>query len=319
MFEAAMFTDILTAVSVITWDVDPIAFKAGPLTFRYYGVLFATGLMIGYGILRWQYDQAGEDPDEAVTITYALIAAVIIGSRLGHVFFYEPERYLANPADIIKFWEGGLASHGAAIGLAVTVLIYIRLKKMPFLVLADRVALTIPLVTTCVRLGNFFNSEIVGRTTDVPWAVIFVRYDMAPRHPSQLYEASVGIILFIFMYFINKRYAEDEDRERPLGLMLAIFLIGYFGMRFGVEFFKEYQTLEGGLTMGQWLSLPGVLAGSALLWAALKGPLQGKTASEALAERRKEDDDDDDDNEGAGASPSGRSLARSKKKSRKRN
>lgn len=316
MFEPAMLTDILTAVSVITWDVDPIAFKAGPFTFRYYGILFATGLMIGYGILRWQYDEAGEDPDDAVKLTYALIASIIIGSRLGHVFFYEPERYLANPADIIKFWEGGLASHGAAIGLAVTVLIYIKIKKMPFLVLADRVALTIPLVTTCVRLGNFFNSEIVGRVTDAPWAVVFLRYDTAPRHPSQLYEASVGIILFVFMYFLNKRYAEDEDRERPLGLMLAVFLIGYFGMRFGVEFFKEYQTLEAGLTMGQWLSLPGVLAGSALLWAALKGPLKGKTASEALAERRK--DDDDDDSSGDDAGPSGRSLARSAKKRRKR-
>src|SRR5690606_32808625 len=104
--------------------------------------------------------------------------------------------YLNDPVSIIKFWEGGLASHGAALGITVVVILYIWLRKMPFRVLSDRVVMTIPLVTSCVRLGNFFNSEIVGRTTDVPWAFIFTRYDMQPRHPSQLYEVSMGVVLF---------------------------------------------------------------------------------------------------------------------------
>ena len=272
----------MSALAAIQWDIDPVAIKLGSLEFRYYGILFAAGLMSGYSILRWQFHEEGEDPDRAVQLTYGLIAGVIIGARLGHVFFYEAERYLANPVEIIKFWKGGLASHGATIGLIVAALIYAYfVRKFPFRVIADRMALAIPLATSCVRLGNFFNSEIVGRVTDVPWAVVFLRYDDQPRHPSQFYEVMIGLTLLAVMFLINRHY-KNAGKERPLGLMLSLFLAGYFSMRFGVEFFKEYQTLEASttLTMGQYLSIPFAAAGFLGIWASLAGPWKNQHASQ---------------------------------------
>lgn len=274
----------MTALGTWLWDIDPVLLRLGPLEFRYYGILFAAALMSGYGILRWQYEQDGEDPENAVRLTYALIAGVILGARFGHVFFYEADKYLANPVEIIKFWKGGLASHGATIGIFTVLLVYVYLvRKIPFRVMADRLALTIPLATTCVRLGNFFNSEIVGRVTEVPWAVVMPRHDMAPRHPSQLYEAAMGVVLFAILYAVNRYYVK-RGVERPLGLMSSALLAGYFSMRFGVEFFKAYQVsgMEGPLTMGQYLSLPFATVGYVGLWASLRGPWAQDRASKYL-------------------------------------
>ena len=273
-------------LGTFTWDVDPVALKIGPLSFRYYGILFAAALMSGYYILRKQYALEGEDPDSAVKLTYALIGGVIIGARLGHVFFYGAESYLQHPAEIIKFWKGGLASHGATIGLFAVVGFYVYvIRKIPFRVLSDRLVLGIPLATSAVRLGNFFNSEIVGRITDVSWAVIFIEYkpDNFPRHPSQLYEVGMGLTLLAILFGIE-RYYRKREVDRPLGLLTSVFLVGYFSMRFIVEYFKEYQTLEaGGLTMGQYLSIPFALMGVIGIWMTLAGPWKGQTARAALA------------------------------------
>jgi len=270
-------------IAYIYWDADPIAFEAGPLTFRWYGLLFAAALLQGYYILRNEYARAGEDPDDSIWLVYSAIAGIILGARFGHVFFYEPERYLANPGEIIKFWKGGLASHGATIGLFVVVIIYTKVvRKIPFRIIADRFALMLPLATACVRLGNFFNSEIVGRVTDVPWAVVFTRVDYQPRHPSQLYEVAMGVTLFFIVWGVDRYYTKRE-KERPLGLLISIFLVGYFTMRFFVEFAKAYQTLEpGGLTMGQYLSIPFALLGVLGIWACLKGPWKGDKASDFI-------------------------------------
>jgi prolipoprotein diacylglyceryl transferase len=269
------------ALAAVVWDIDPLFVQLGPLQFRYYGILFALALMGGYSIFRWQYRRDGEDPEVAVRLTYWLIGGVIVGARLGHVFFYEPSRYLADPIEIIKFWKGGLASHGATIGLITVVAYYTwKVRRIPFRVIADRLAMAVPLATSCVRLGNFMNSEIVGRQTEVPWAFVFVRFDQNPRHPSQLYEVSMGLLLFLVM-FLTDRYYDKRKLDRPLGLLTSLLLTGYFSMRFTVEFFKEYQGLDpssSALTEGQYLSIPFVLMGLVGFWAVLWGPWKGQTA-----------------------------------------
>lgn len=286
MMLEALLPQLLDAAAVTIWDADPIAFEIGSLQFRWYGLLFAAALMQGYFILRWQYRRAGEDPDRAIGLVYLAIAGIIIGARLGHVIFYEPERYFSDPIEIVKFWKGGLASHGATIGLVVTVAYYSwSVRKIPMRVIADRFALMLPLATSCVRLGNFFNSEIVGRPTDASFAFIFPRHDMIPRHPSQLYEVTIGLVMFAIVFAVDRFY-QSRKVERPLGLLISVFLLGYFSMRFGVEYFKEYQEAEytlGSLTMGQKLSIPFALAGLVGIWASLKGPWKGQTESQFLA------------------------------------
>lgn len=254
---------LLSAAGAIVWDWNPAIFKAGPIELRYYGVLFALALAVGYIVLRWRFRQENEDPERATGLTYALMAAIVLGARLAHVFFYDRDYYLMNPEEIIKFWKGGLASHGAAAGIVLVCLFYSYIyRKEPLRVILDRMSFTIPFAAICVRLGNFFNSEIVGKPTDVPWAFIFTRYDNVPRHPSQLYEASMGIILIILIfgaYFLYKR----RHKPMPLGLATSLLVTGYFTMRFFVEFFKEDQTPDvfGMLTMGQALSIPFVVCG----------------------------------------------------------
>ena len=266
----------LLTLGAIVWDMDPAIFRIGSFELRYYGVLFALALAAGYFTLRWRYREEGEDPESATNFSYALIAAVIIGTRLVHCLFYDWERYSANPIEILYVWKGGLASHGAAIGIILTCVIYDYFwRKTPMRVSVDRMAMTIPIAMICVRLGNFFNSEIVGAICDPdsPLAFIFPRYDMNPRYPSQLFEVGMGIIACIVMYGVIYYYKKN-DKPRPLGLMISLILVLYFGMRFGVEYFKEYQPGEitTGLTKGQILSIPFFILGLIGLGMCLFGP-----------------------------------------------
>lgn len=255
---------------MFTWDVSPVMVSLGPLQVRYYGVLFAAMLVGGYYLWRWQMLRGGHTEKQAEDFFLWGAVAVIVGSRLGQVLFYEPGRYLAHPIEILYVWRGGLASHGATVGLVLVLYLYARKEGLSKLEVLDRFSMSAALGALMVRIGNLMNSEIVGRVTDVPWAVRFPRcvydrglpLDRVPgRHPSQLYEVFLGLFVLLSLYLVDRKYRE----ERPLGLLAYLFFLLYFSGRFIVEFFKEYQTLspeQSPLTMGQWLSLPFVLIGA---------------------------------------------------------
>jgi prolipoprotein diacylglyceryl transferase len=180
---------------------------------------------------------------------------------------HKPNIYIEHPIQILYFWQGGLASHGATIGLVLALLLYARRHKLPLLELMDRFSPAAAIGAAGIRFGNFLNSEIVGRATDVPWAVKFMRYSdhgIKARHPSQLYEFAMGLFVLLVIILAD-RWAGRE--KRPRGLLVGLFLLLYFAGRFCVEFVKEYQApeVETWLTMGQWLSIIPMLIGAALL------------------------------------------------------
>lgn len=268
--------NLIQSLGVHIWNANPVLFSMGPVEVRYYGVLFALALGVGYMTLRWRYRDEHEDPERATNLTYALMIAVVVGARIVHCLFYDFDRYMNDPIEILFFWKGGLASHGAALGLVLTCFAYDRLwRHTPMRVTVDRVAFAIPFAMICVRLGNFFNSEIVGAPCDPnsPIAFVFPRYDMTPRYPSQLFEIAMGIIAgaaMFGMYF----YYKKRHKPRPLGLSSSLIITLYFGMRFFVEFFKEYQVADniGGLREGQILSIPFFIIGLIGLGLCLWGP-----------------------------------------------
>ena len=293
---------------MLVWDIDPNFFHLpeflGGRGIRYYGVLYALTIMGAFYIWNWQMLRANYPQKQTDRFLTWGVVACIGGARLGHCLFYEPERYLSDPIRILYFWEGGLASHGATIALIGALVLYARIYKMTIREVLDRFSLCAAWGATCVRLGNFMNSEIVGRVSDGPLKVKFPRYEfyhlgvkpepcdvpcaevtsavcdvfngqclsyanVAWRHPSQLYEAFLGIFMFVLLYLIDRKYKEN----RPLGLMGFTFIAVYFTGRFIVEYFKEYQSLTAGqsaLTMGQYLSIPMVIIGVMGLIHALK-------------------------------------------------
>lgn len=250
----------------IHWNVSPEIFRFGVFSVRWYGVLFASGFLIAYQILTRIFANEGKRQVDLDSLTLYIISATVLGARLGHCLFYSPEYYLSNPLEILKVWEGGLASHGAAIGILTALWLYSRSRAdQSFLWAADRVVIFTALAGCLIRLGNLMNSEIVGKATDVPWAFIFARLgDGIPRHPTQIYEAASYLSIFIFLYF---SYRKRRERT-PEGLLLGWFLVLVFLARFVLEFLKENQekfesTLP--LNMGQILSIPLILLGIFLL------------------------------------------------------
>jgi phosphatidylglycerol:prolipoprotein diacylglycerol transferase len=211
----------------------------------------------------------GQSSSAADTFFSIVIIGILVGARVGHVLFYEPGKFIHDPLLILKFWRGGLASHGAIAGLIIAMWYYSRRYKMPMLEAIDIVSVPIAIGSSLIRLGNFFNSEIVGRATDVPWAIIFIRYDSemglppTPRHPSQLYEVVMGLTVFVLLYLADRRFGG----HCPTGLKTGILFASYFTLRFFVEFFKEYQVLYPSfpLTMGHLLSIPFAILGFFIL------------------------------------------------------
>lgn len=278
---------------MFVWDVSPVMLTLGPIQLRYYGLIFAVMLIGGYYLWQWQMLRGGHTQAQAEGFFLWGAVAVIAGSRLGQVLFYDPARYLANPIEILYVWRGGLASHGATLGLVLVLVLYARHLKLSKLEVMDRFTMSAALGALMVRIGNFMNSEIVGRVSDVPWAVKFPRCvydsrlhfnDVPARHPSQIYEVFLGLFVLLSLYFVDKKYKE----ERPLGLLASLFFILYFSGRFIVEFFKEYQTLSPGrsfLTMGQWLSVPFVLIGAFMLYRALRAPVPTSSLRPAPVEK----------------------------------
>jgi phosphatidylglycerol---prolipoprotein diacylglyceryl transferase len=245
----------------IPWNVSPELFSIGPLHIRWYGLLFAMAFLSSFFVSSWMFKREGKSEEDLNKLFLYILAAVVVGARLGHCLFYDPKYYFANPIEILKVWEGGLASHGAAFGILLALILYARTTpSMSFLWVTDRVAVVIPLSALFVRLGNTMNSEILGKPADVPWAFIFQRVDQIPRHPVQLYEATCYLILFFVMLAL---YRQGNAMRKP-AFLSGIFLVAMFTTRFILEFFKEGQSIYDPampLTMGQLLSIPLVLLG----------------------------------------------------------
>lgn len=259
----------------IVWDVDPNIFAipdtvpiVGGFAVRWYGLLFALGFILGFLILKkiFNYEKVPQKLLDELS-TYMIIFT-IVGARLGHCLFYEPSYYLAHPIEILKVWEGGLASHGAAVGILVGLLFFARRYKKPYLWVLDRIVIVVALAGFLIRMGNLMNSEIFGDVTTLPWGFIFIRaygegYTIA-NHPTQIYEALSYLALFIFLY---RYYWSHKDNLRQ-GVIFGYFLIILWSVRFLIEFIKLPQVdFENTmiLNMGQILSIPFIIAGIYLI------------------------------------------------------
>ncbi len=248
------------------WNVDPEIVHFGFIHIRYYSLLFMLGFVIGIYMFNWIYKRENKPLQDLDTLLVYMLIGTIVGARLGHCIFYDFNYYFSHPIRILKVWEGGLASHGAAIGILIALYLYTKKRPdQPFLWLVDRMVIAVALAGSFIRIGNFFNSEIIGRPTDVPWAVVFDRVDNIPRHPTQLYEALAYFLIFLFLFFKYKKLGA----KTPQGYLFGLFLILVFGFRFFVEFLKEFQSpfeAQLPLNMGQILSIPLVLFGFYLLF-----------------------------------------------------
>jgi prolipoprotein diacylglyceryl transferase len=261
--------------NVITWNVDPEIFSLGELSIRWYGLLFATAFLSGYLVFTRYLATDRLNSEMLDQLLIYIAVGTVVGARLGHCLFYEPEYFLKNPVEILKIWRGGLASHGAAIGILLSLWLYIRKNKLSFLWLIDRIVIVVALGGAFIRLGNLFNSEIYGGPTNLPWGFEFVRdkvYDPntgallpnVPCHPTQLYEAfSYFLIFTLLLIFYRKNYTKVRD-----GFIFGVFMILLFSARFLIEFVKNDQVgFESGMTlnMGQMLSLPFIMAGIVMI------------------------------------------------------
>lgn len=250
---------------MVEWSVSPEIFSIGFISIRWYSLMFMLSFLIGIFIFKWIYKIENKPERDLDELLLYMLVATIVGARLGHCLFYDPGYYLSNPVKILKVWEGGLASHGAAIGILLALYIFVNRKKnYSYLWLVDRIVITVALAGFFIRLGNLFNSEILGKPAELPWSFIFTRVDNIPRHPTQLYEAFAYLIIFNILFSIYKKKKAATEH----GLLLGLFLIGIFGFRIVVEFFKENQSaFEAGmlLNMGQLLSIPLVIIGIILV------------------------------------------------------
>lgn len=288
-------------LNYITWNVDPVALSLGPLQIRWYGLCWAVGFLLGY-LLMCKIYKHEKMPDWSMdSLLLYMLVSTVIGARVGHCLFYEPEYYLVHPLDMLKIWEGGLASHGGAIGILLGLLLYVRnfnksTKKakgekthITYLWILDRVVIAVCLVGSLIRLGNVFNHEIYGTPTSLPWGFVFLRgneqfcgtvdnyttctswasccppEEWLPCHPTGLYEAFFCLLamgLLLWMY-----YKYNIGDKRP-GMMFGTFLIIIFGSRICIEFLKNVQVdFERNMTfdMGQWLSIPFVVVGIVMI------------------------------------------------------
>ncbi len=271
-------------LNYITWNPSPEIFTIPGIDWpvRWYGLMWALAFIASHFIMNRVYRTEGRTDRQLDTLTLYIILGTIIGARLGHCLFYGPwfdeynqagmliaEGYLSHPLNILKVYEGGLASHGGAIGIITAMILYCRKTKESWLWLFDRLVIVVPLAGMCIRVGNLINSEIIGTITNVPWAFIFVSEDPHPRHPAQLYEAIYCLFLFVFMYWMWK----NKRKQFGPGFMFGLFCVVLFVERFVDEFFKENQVdFENAmaLNMGQWLSIPFILIGIVMMIASRK-------------------------------------------------
>ncbi|MEG2772179.1 MAG: prolipoprotein diacylglyceryl transferase [Alistipes sp.] len=264
----------------ITWDFNPVFFSIGSLEIRYYGVMWACAILIGAKFFDNFCKREGLPSSVSESIFIYGTLGTMLGARLGHCLFYDPMEYLRQPWTIITgLRDGGLASHGAAIGLLIALWLFSRKNKLPYLWSLDRIMIPVGIGGAIVRLGNLFNSEIFGTSTSLPWGFNFVRsskwvHEFAPMavHPTQIYEAICYVLTFAVLCFLY--YKKDLAQRRP-GVLFGIGLIGIFLTRFFIEFIKtEQEAFEQGmmLDMGQWLSVPFVVLGAYMIYRGFSKP-----------------------------------------------
>ncbi|MEF9924124.1 MAG: prolipoprotein diacylglyceryl transferase [Muribaculaceae bacterium] len=284
-------------LNFITWTVNPTIIDSF-VTIRWYGLAFAIGFLIGYEIVSRIYKHEGVPESWMGSLFVYVVIATIIGSRLGHVFFYEWDYYSQNPIEIFKIWEGGLASHGGTIGIIIAIFLYSKfVTHKSALWTFDRLVVPVALVGALIRFGNLMNHEIYGGVTDMPWGFSFVQNVGAwmqgsepiftqPSHPTQIYEALCYLALFGVMMFM---YWKKNEEERP-GLIFGVFLTWLFTARFLIEFVKNDQELWEEnmlLNMGQILSIPFMIAGVILIIRALNRPRETLTFPNKFAPEKK--------------------------------
>jgi len=255
---------------VIPWDVNPEIFRIGSFAVRWYGLLFASSFLFGYILLKKMFKNENLSETVLDRLTIYVAIGTIIGARLGHCFFYEPGYYLSNPGEILKIWHGGLASHGAAIGIIIAIWLFVRKEKKEFTWAIDHVAIVVALSGFFIRTGNLMNSEIYGVETTVPWGFVFLQNgETAPKHPTQIYEALAYLIIFGILMWLYWR----KNGKYIQGTLISLFLILVFVARFFIEFLKEDQVaFEASmpLNMGQLLSIPFIILGGIWLYYSLK-------------------------------------------------
>jgi len=254
-------------LNFITWDVNSDIFTIPIINHpvRWYGIFWLFGITLCYRLLWTMFKKEGRAVEFLDQLSIYVVLGTIIGARLGHVLFYDPSYYFNNPLKIFAIWEGGLASHGGGIGILVAIFLFAKKQKLPFLWVADRIALVVPIVGACIRLGNLMNSEMIGTPTNMPWAFVFTSIDQIPRHPAQLYEALFCIILFLLLRYLWTK----PILKNNIGNCFALLLILLFSFRFLDEFLKlNQEDFENSLfiNMGQLLSIPFILIGSVLLF-----------------------------------------------------
>ncbi len=282
---------LLTSVLAIPFpNIDPVAFEIGPFAVKWYGLAYLAGLLLGWYYIRrllkepklWVNDQPPFAPAKVDDLLIYITAGVVLGGRLGFVLFYEPSYYLANPADIIAIWKGGMSFHGAFVGCGIAIWIFARRNGINPWSTADLCTASVPIGIFFGRIANFINGELFGRPTDVPWGMVFpearIHYpdvEPTPRHPSQLYEAALeGLLLFVVIRILTHHFGALKNP----GLVTGVFLVGYALARSTGELFREPHFAHGlnigPLTVGIAYSIPMLLVGLVVIYLARTHPLK---------------------------------------------
>jgi len=261
-------------IAYIDWNIAPEIFSIGSREVRWYGLLFAASFFFGYLLMGRFFKMAKRSENELDRLATYMLLGTIIGARFGHIFFYEPAYYLAQPIKMLYIWEGGLASHGAAVGILSALGIFAYREKLNYFWVTDRIAIVVALAGFFIRMGNLMNSEIFGHVTYLPWGFKFYRAfapgtEVLPHHPTQIDEAVSYLLIFAYLiWFFYKK-----EGKPATAYLTGVFMIGIWGIRFIIEFLKENQVdFEANMTlnMGQWLSIPLVLFGVYLVSYSLK-------------------------------------------------
>ena len=287
-----------TMLLSINWNPNPELFNLFGISIRYYGLLWAVGIFFAYVVVHYQYRDKKIEEKKFDPLFFYCFFGILIGARLGHCLFYDPGYYLSHFWEMIlpiKFmpdgnWKftgyEGLASHGGTLGLIIALWLYCRKTKLHYMDVLDMIAVATPITACFIRLANLMNSEIIGKPADVPWAFVFERVDMLPRHPAQLYEAIAYFIFFLSMVYLYRRGQKQQENKLKTdfsttkakstavqtgatlpyhrGFFFGLCLTEIFVFRFFIEFLKEDQVdFESAMTlnMGQWLSIPFILIG----------------------------------------------------------
>lgn len=246
-------------------QIDPVIFSLGPLSVRWYGLMYLIAFLLANFLANKAADKPGSGwtRDQVSDLLFYGFLGVVLGGRIGYVLFYQFPLFLQDPLYLFRIWEGGMSFHGGVLGVLTAMAFFAWKTKKNYLRLGDFVVILLPLGLGAGRIGNFINAELWGRTTDVPWAVLFPNAGLLPRHPSQLYEFVLeGLVLFVLLIWYR-------SKQPPAGNVGGLFLLGYGSFRFIVEFFREPDAHLGvlslGMSMGQWLCLPMIIVGTALI------------------------------------------------------